>query len=93
VNRVEPGKSAEEFAAAKVFLPAERLDLGRAVAAYTAGTAYVNHLDDVTGSIEAGKLADLVLLDRNPFDGPAHEIGDSKVLRTYVEGALVYSAE
>ena len=93
VNRVEPGLSAAEFAAAKVFYPEERLDLGSAIAAYTAGTAYVNQLDDVTGSVQAGKLADLVVLDRNPFDGPAHEIGETRVLRTYVEGRQVYAAE
>ena len=93
VNRVEPGLSAEEFAARKVFYPAERLELGQAVAAYTAGTAYVNQIDDVTGSIQVGKYADLALLDRDPFDGPAHEIGDTTVLRTFVEGVQVYGAE
>jgi predicted amidohydrolase YtcJ len=93
VNRVEPGLSAEQFAAAKVFYPSERLELGQAIAAYTAGTAYVNHLDAVSGSIEVGKYADLVVLDRDPFDGPAHEIGQARVLRTYVEGALVHAAD
>jgi len=93
VNRVEPGLSAEEFAARKVFYPAERLELGQAIAAYTAGSAYVNQVDDVTGSIEVGKLADLVVLDRDPFEGPAHAIGDARVLRTFVEGAQVFAAE
>ena len=37
------------------------------MAAYTTGSAFVNHLDDVTGSIEPGKLADLIVLDRDPF--------------------------
>ncbi|WP_194899514.1 amidohydrolase [Catenulispora pinisilvae] len=93
VNRVEPGLSAEQFAAAKVFYPSERMELGQAIAAYTAGTAYVNHLDAVSGSIEVGKYADLVVLDRDPFDGPVHEIGQAKAVRTYVEGALVYAAD
>lgn len=93
VNRVEPGLSAEEFAARRVFYPAERLDLGQAIAAYTAGSAYVNRLDDVTGSIEVGKFADLVVLDRDPFEGSAHEIGEARVLRTFVEGAQVFAAE
>ena len=93
MNRVEPGLSAEEFAARRVFLPAERLELGQAIAAYTAGSAYVNQVDDVTGSIEVGKLADLVVLDRDPFEGPAHEIGDARVLRTFVEGVQVFAAE
>jgi predicted amidohydrolase YtcJ len=53
----------------------------------------VNHLDDVTGSVQTGKYADLVVLDRNPFAGPAAAIGDTRVLRTYVEGALVHAAQ
>ncbi|MEY9860281.1 putative amidohydrolase YtcJ [Catenulispora sp. GAS73] len=93
VNRVEPGLSAEEFAARKVFYPSERLELGQAIAAYTAGSAYVNQLDDVTGSVEVGKLADLVVLDRDPFEGSAWEIGEARVLRTFVEGVEVYAAD
>ena len=53
-----------------VFLPDQRVDLGTALAAYTAGSAYVNGLDD-TGTIRVGALADLAVLDRDPFDGPA----------------------
>ncbi|MFB7597189.1 amidohydrolase [Streptomyces sp. NPDC056160] len=86
VNRRGPG--ADD----RVLAPAERLDLGSALAAYTAGTARVNHLDTDTGSVETGKYADLVVLDRNPFAGPADAIGETRVLRTYVEGALVHAA-
>jgi predicted amidohydrolase YtcJ len=93
VNRVEPGLSAREFAGRKVFYPDERLELGQAIAAYTAGSAYVNQLDALTGSIEVGKLADLVVLDRDPFDGPACEIGEARVLRTFVEGTQVFASE
>ncbi|MFC1407409.1 MULTISPECIES: amidohydrolase [Streptacidiphilus] len=71
----------------------ERLDLGTALAAYTAGTARVNHLDAVTGSVQVGKYADLVVLDRDPFAGPAESIGATRVLRTYVDGALVHAAQ
>ena len=56
----------------EVFLPEERLDLATAIAAFTMGSAYVNHLDRETGSIEVGKFADLAVLDRNLF---AHPIG------------------
>ncbi|WP_370113880.1 amidohydrolase [Streptacidiphilus sp. MAP12-33] len=76
----------------RVLGPEERLDLGSALAAYTAGTARVNHLDDLTGSIQTGKLADLVVLDRNPFDGPSQAIAETRVLRTYVQGELVHAA-
>ncbi|MGC0317714.1 amidohydrolase [Kitasatospora acidiphila] len=87
VNRTEPGATD-----GRVFLPEQRLDLASAVAAYTAGSAHVNGLDD-TGSLRVGQLADLVVLDRDVFAAPAEEICAARVLRTYVGGALVYSAE
>jgi predicted amidohydrolase YtcJ len=90
VNRSLLGATGAE---AEPFLPGQALTLGAALAAYTLGSAYVNHLDDQTGTIEAGKLADLVVLDRDPFAGPASEIGATGVLATYVEGEPVYLAE
>ncbi|CAL9349403.1 amidohydrolase [Streptomyces sp. enrichment culture] len=88
VNRVEP--AAPE--GTPVFLPEQRLDLGTAIAAYTAGSAYVNHLDHISGSISVGKAADLVVLDRDPFAGPAEEIAATRVLETLVAGRRVYAA-
>ncbi|MET9532585.1 amidohydrolase family protein [Streptomyces sp. NPDC006649] len=76
----------------RVFVPEERIDLGAAIAAYTAGSARVNHLEAETGSVRTGKYADLVVLDRDPFAGPARDIGRSRVERTYVEGVLVHTA-
>ncbi len=55
VNRVAPPTYLYGNGNAEVFLPDERLDLATAIAAFTMGSAYVNHLDDVTGSIEVGK--------------------------------------
>jgi len=49
----------------KPLLPDERLTLDEALAAFTIGSAYVNHLDGETGTLEAGKLADFVVLDRD----------------------------
>jgi predicted amidohydrolase YtcJ len=51
----------------------------------------VNNLDQ-TGAIEPGPLADLIVLDRDPFAGPAKEIGSTAVLLSYVEGGRVYAA-
>ncbi len=85
VNRRLPGPAAEPL------LPAQSLSLGEALAAYTAGSAYVNHLDE-TGAIEPGLLADLVVLDRDPFDGPPDEIASTSVALTYVGGEQVYAA-
>lgn len=67
----------------------QRIDLQTALAAFTRGSAHVNH-DDEAGSIEEGKRADLVVLDRNPFDGPLHEIGTTAVSATVAAGRVVY---
>ena len=75
---------------AEPLLPDERLSLDEALAAFTIGSAYVNHLDDETGTLEVGKLADLVLLDRNLRDPSAGPIGEARVAATWVEGTEVY---
>ncbi len=85
VNRVGPGSDDE------VFYPEQRLSLASALGAYTAGTAYVNHLDD-TGTIAVGNLADLAVLDRDPFAGPSAGISHTKVEQTFVGGRRVFAA-
>jgi predicted amidohydrolase YtcJ len=89
VNRSLQGAAGAD---AEPFLPHQGLELAEALAAYTIGSAYVNHLDHDTGTIERGKLADLVVLDRDPFAHPAAEIGSTGVLATYVQGEPVYLA-
>ncbi len=91
VNRTVPEAMREDDVGYPVFLPEQRLDLGTALTAYTAGSAYVNHLDDC-GLIRPGALADLVVLDRDPFAGPPQEIGATRVLQTFVDGRRVYAA-
>ncbi len=59
--------------------------------AATINAAYELHQDDAVGSLEAGKLADLIVLDRNPLTVPAEEIASTKVLETVVGGAVVYT--
>jgi predicted amidohydrolase YtcJ len=74
------------------FLPDERIDLRDAIAAFTINAAYVNFHDDRTGSIEPGKLADLVVLDRNLFAIDANQISEAKVLLTLLGGKPVYGS-
>jgi predicted amidohydrolase YtcJ len=73
----------------EAFLPEQALDLATALAAYTSGSAWVNHADE-TGRIAPGMLADLAVLDRDPFVQPVMEVGDAQVLATYVEGDRVF---
>jgi predicted amidohydrolase YtcJ len=74
----------------EVFLPDERLELIDALAAFTSGSAYVNHLDAETGTLEVGKFADLAVLDRDLFDRGLGPIYDAKVVGTFVEGVPVF---
>jgi predicted amidohydrolase YtcJ len=92
VNRQMPSDYPYKVERGEVFLPDERLDLPTSLAAFTMGSAYVNHLDEQTGSIEVGKLADLAVVDRNLFEHPVDEIGDASVVQTFVEGVRVYAA-
>ena len=74
----------------EAFLPEQSLTLAEAIAAFTLGSAYVNHLDTDTGSITVGKLADLAVIDRDLFASDAGPIGDGRVLGTFVGGAPVF---
>ena len=72
------------------FLPTERIELLDALAAFTIGTARVNHLEDEIGSIEVGKAADLVVLDRDLFDRAEGAIGEARVVATFIGGHAVH---
>ena len=87
VNRQLPAAAGE---VREPFLSAQALDVTTALRAYTAGSAYVNHLDQ-TGTITPGALADLAVLDRDILAGPADELGDAAVVATYVDGAQVFA--
>ncbi|HEX5828092.1 MAG TPA: amidohydrolase [Candidatus Limnocylindrales bacterium] len=83
--------SAESRGEREPFLPDERIELVDALAAFTAGSAYANHLDE-TGALAVGKLADIAILDRDLFDPGAGPIGDTRVLATFVDGVPVHEA-
>ena len=68
----------------------EAVDLDTMIAAYTINGAWQMGLDDVQGSIEVGKRADLVVLDRNLFEIPPSEISEAVVLETIFDGRTVY---
>jgi predicted amidohydrolase YtcJ len=89
VNRWAYGE--EGPAGSEPFLPEQAIDLETAYAAYTSGSAWVNHRDDA-GLVEPGAVADLVVLDRDPFAGEPDAIGATSVRSTWVAGTAVYEA-
>ncbi|REJ04204.1 amidohydrolase [Microbacterium bovistercoris] len=87
VNRAYPGSVQGPLGG-----PQQCLDLATAMAAYTSGSAFVNRREYDTGSIREGYLANLVVLDPDPFTLPASEIHTSRAVATWIEGRNVYSA-
>ena len=73
-----------------VFLPEQRIALPEAIAAFTIGSAHVNGMEHDTGSIEVGKAADMVVLDRNLFAIDPREISETKALLTLLDGKPVH---
>ncbi len=75
------------------WIPEELVDLPTILAAYTINGAFLNNQEDLTGSLEEGKAADLVVLDRNLFVIPPGDIHKAKVLLTLLEGKEVYRSQ
>ena len=71
----------------------ERIPLETAIDAYTINAAYAMKQDATTGSLEVGKRADLVVLDRDILTIDPETIQDTQVLATYLDGRLVHSAQ
>jgi predicted amidohydrolase YtcJ len=74
------------------FLPEQAVSLEQAIAAYTRDAAYLNALDSVSGTIEVGKYADLVVLDHDLFAIAPQQLSEVKVTATLLEGEVVYGA-
>jgi predicted amidohydrolase YtcJ len=85
VTRKAPGNPY-----ARVLLKDECVKLKDILAAYTTGGAYANHSEDSTGSLAVGKAADFIVLDRDIFAIKPEQLGQVRVLKTFVDGKLVY---
>jgi len=88
ITRVEPG-----VANSPAWIPEERTDLATMLAAYTINGAYLSREENLRGSIEPRKAADLVVLDRNLFDGPPAQIHAAHVVRVFLDGMEIYADE
>lgn len=73
-----------------VWHPHERITLGEALKAYTTNPAYSTFREHELGTLEAGKLADIVVLEKNLFTVPVEEIPNVKVQLTIMDGQFVY---
>lgn len=72
------------------WIPEEKVDLETMLRAYTTNGAWLSHDEKSRGSLEPGKAADIIVLDRNLFKIPASEIGRVKVLLTLLDGREVF---
>lgn len=72
------------------WFPEQRLTVEEAVRCYTVNNAYAAFEEHLKGTLEPGKLADLVVLSENIFTIPAHEIRNARVVMTVVDGQVVY---
>lgn len=71
----------------------QRIGVLNAIRAYTYNAAYQYFLEEKTGSIEPGKWADLIVLDRDPLNCPVLELKDIEVIETIVGGTSVYQKQ
>ncbi|WP_206460769.1 amidohydrolase [Anaerovorax sp. IOR16] len=74
------------------WLPEEKLDVEEAVKLFTVYPSYMSFTENVNGTIEVGKRADLVVLEENIFEVEVDKIKDIKISKTIVDGKMVYQA-
>ena len=72
------------------WIPKEKISLEEAIKGYTLNGAYAEFSEKIKGSVERGKLADLVVLDQNIFKIPPEEIIETKVRMTIIDGKIIY---
>ncbi len=71
-------------------LPEQKLSVHQALTAYTLGSAYASFEENIKGSLEAGKLADMTVLSGNPYQLPPEELKNIDIEMTIMNGQVVY---
>ncbi len=74
------------------FVPSQRLSVAESIAGYTLGAAYAGRREKTEGSIETGKLADLIIVSQNVLDIDPRHLAETRVVTTIVGGRVVYQA-
>jgi len=86
-------RRAEDSGTGPGWLPEQRASLVQMIAAYTRGGAWLDFEERERGTLEAGKRADLVVLDRDPFALSPEQISDARVLETIADGETIWVAK
>lgn len=82
----------KELESGQVLASEERISVKQALTLYTRNGAYAGFEEDSKGSLEAGKLADFIVIDRDVLSVPTDELKDAKVLQTFISGRCVYDS-
>jgi predicted amidohydrolase YtcJ len=85
----EPGRPETT----RAFLPAEAVTVDQALRAFTSGVAYVNHEEDIAGTLAPGMVADVAVLTQDLYAIPAGGIGDTTVALTVAGGRVVHGTD
>ncbi|HEX3544612.1 MAG TPA: amidohydrolase [Candidatus Acidoferrum sp.] len=75
------------------FVPSQRLTVAQSVEGYTLGAGFAGRREKTEGSLEKGKLADLIIVSQNIFEIDPHKISETKVRTTIVGGQVVYQSD
>jgi hypothetical protein len=79
-----------ELTTGEILAPEERLTIREALTLYTRNGAYAGFEEKSKGSLEPGKLADFIVIDRDVLTVPSEELKNVQVLMTFVGGEIVY---
>jgi predicted amidohydrolase YtcJ len=86
-------RQTREGTPASGFVPSQRLTVAQAVEGYTLGAAFAGRREKAEGSLEKGKLADMIIVSQNIFEIDPHKISETKVRTTIVGGQVVYQSD